>query len=391
MIDFNKNIDRTGTNSAKYDEMNDRLGNHLIHCGVADMDFASPEPIITALNKVVQHGIFGYTNLPANYACLVQEWMLHQYSCPIETDWVVFSPRINIALNIIVETLTNPGDKILVHAPAYPALTSAVMGYGRRLIESPLIFDGSHWKMNFEQMEQQIDSSVKMILLCNPHNPTGRVWTYEELKQLADLCITHDLLLVTDDIHSDIVRVKGSYTPVFQISEQIKTHSIICNSITKTFNVPGIILSNMIIPNETLREQIKSHIHRLGLHNPNIFAAAIIEPAYKECVPWLCKANKYLWENQDFLYKFVKERLPLFDISIPEATYLSWISFKQTGCSDSDMETFFLQKAKVGVYMGSHFGTSGKGFIRINVATPRGRLEELLLRIAKAYIEEFIR
>uniref|UniRef100_UPI000B164F4E aminotransferase class I/II-fold pyridoxal phosphate-dependent enzyme n=1 Tax=Clostridium sp. NkU-1 TaxID=1095009 RepID=UPI000B164F4E len=203
---FDEVISRRGTNCAKYDEMDAKYGEDVLHCGVADMDFRAPEPIREACKKLVEHGIFGYTNLPSCYPGVVGEWIRREYGCEVEDEWILFSPRINIGLNMAVETFTKPGDKIIVHMPAYPALTEAVEKHNRIILESPLKWDGVRWNMNFSELEGQMDGSVKMMILCNPQNPTGRVWEAGELKVVERFCIEYDLLLLSDEIHADIVR-----------------------------------------------------------------------------------------------------------------------------------------------------------------------------------------
>lgn len=382
---FDEMINRTGTNSAKFDEMMAKYGNDVMCLSVADMDFQVPKPIVDEFKKVVEHGIFGYTIMPDNYEELVKNWMRQQYNCLVETDWILFSPRINMAANMIVETFTKPGDKIMVHTPAYPALSNAILKYDREMVELPLVFHNNKWVMDFEMMENQISPSVKMIILCNPHNPTGRVWDKQELVRLANFCKAHDLLIVSDDIHGDIVRSDIKYTPILNVDPALQERTIILQSITKTFNIPGLILSNIIIPNPVLREELKETIDRWGLHNPNIFAAAVLEPAYTQCNEWLQEVNAYIWDNHEFMVAYFKKHMPLFEAYVPESTFLSWVCYKKTNCTEKEIENLFLKEAKVSIYMGSHFGEKWEGYIRINVATSRKYLEQALERIKATY------
>lgn len=384
---FDEMIDRTNTNCAKYDEMNRKFGSNILHLAVADMDFRSPQPIINALAQRVAHGVFGYTNLPDNYGALVKGWMRRKYQCDIQEDWTIFSPRINMAANMAVETLTSPGDRIILQTPAYPALTNAIVKYNRKILESPLELANGEFRMNLEALEAQMDSSVKMFILCNPHNPTGRVWSRQELIMLSDFCEKHNLIVLSDDIHADMVFSSSTYTPILNISQEITERTVLFTSITKTFNVPGIILSNMIIPNQNIREKMKRTVDRWGLHNPNSFASAILEPAYTLCDDWLKDVNNYIESNHRFLYDYINANFPLFDVYGSQGTYLAWIGYKKTGLTEEQMEKFFLRKAKVSVYMGSHFGKCGKGFFRINFATSRSYLESALERIKQAYSE----
>lgn len=280
---FDEVIDRNNTDCAKYHEMNQKFGRDKLHFAVADMDFRSPQPILTALQDRLSHGVFGYTNLPNNYKALVKEWMKRRYQCDIEEEWVMFSPRINMAANMAVETFTNPGDKIILNTPAYPALSSAILKYDRQMLESPLELVNGEYQINFEALERQMDTRVAMLILCNPHNPTGRVWSRQGL------------------------------------------------------------------------EKVVHHIEN----------------------------------NYRFVYDYIKTYMPLFECVISQGTYFAWINYQKTGLTDEQMEDFFLNKAKVTVYMGSHFGESGRGFFRINFVTSRIYLEKALKYIRKAYEEIF--
>lgn len=381
---------RTGTNSAKYDEAYEKYGIDILPCAVADMDIKAPEPIIEAFQRVIDHGVMGYTNLPSNYEELVKTWMKERYDCSIESEWVVFSPRTNIACNVIVEVLTDPKDSILVHSPAYPALSQAVTSYGRNLVSSPLILRNGVWEINFEEMEELAkEKNLKMLIFCNPHNPTGRVWTKEELKKVIRFCMKHDLYLISDDIHGDIVRATVEYTPIFHLESEWLEKMIICNSPVKSYNIPGVILSNIIIPNRKIRQKIKDQLYKLGHHNPNIFAAAALKPAYTQCMPWLKAMNHFIDENIEYAMDYIQKHLPLFHVAYPQGTYLLWINYKDTGLTERQIEEFFLRKAKVLVYLGTHFGKEWGGYVRINIATSFEQLQEILTRIQRIYQDTF--
>ena len=386
---FDEVISRRGTNCAKYDEMDEKYGKDILHCGVADMDFRAPEPIREACRKVTDHGIYGYTNLPSCYPAVVGEWIRREYGCRVEDEWILFSPRINIGLNMAVETFTKPGDRIIVHSPAYPALTDAVNKHGRIMIGSPLEWDGTRWSMNFDALESKMDASVKMMILCNPHNPTGRVWEAEELKAVESFCLRHELFLLSDEIHADIIRKGRRFCSILSLSEPMRKRMIVYQSVTKTFNIPGIMFSNMIIPDDSMRQAMKATVDREGFHNPNIFAAAVIKPAYQECGPWKEELNRCLDENMSLLAGYLKEHMPLFELREPEGTFLAWIDYRKTGMTETQIVKFFLEEAKVSVYEGSHFGEAGLGFIRLNAAVPKRVLEEILDRTGNAYSLRF--
>lgn len=388
---FNEQIDRRNTNSAKFDEMDALFGADVMHLGVADMDYRSPKPIIEAMQNIVEKGVFGYTIWPENYEELVSQWMKRRYEQAINTEWVVFSPRINMALNMAVETFANEGDGIVLHTPAYTALQNAVEKYDRVMIESPLVLEGGRYKMDFEQLRRNLDEKksqgvcAKIMLLCNPHNPTGRVWETEELQQVVDICKEYDLLLISDEIHEEFVKKGHKFVSCLRFQEKLQGRMIVCNSITKTFNVPGVILSNLLIPDQEIRERMKETIDRWGLHNPNIFAAGIMEAAYTQCDEWIEQVNQYLDENYEFLKKYFETNMLEFEVIPSEGTYMAWVQTEKLQISPDDLEKFFIKDAKVSVYMGSRYGKHTDSFIRINIATSRDYLQEALERIKAQY------
>lgn len=389
--DFDEQIDRRNTNSAKFDEMDALFGSDVMHLGVADMDYRSPKPIIEAMQNIVEKGVFGYTIWPENYEELVSQWMKRRYEQETKTEWVVFSPRINMALNMAVETFTNEGDGIVLHTPAYTALQNAVEKYNRVMIESPLVLENGRYKMDFQQLRRNLDDKkaqgvcAKIMLLCNPHNPTGKVWEIEELQQVVDICKEYDLLLISDEIHEDFVKKGHKFVSCLHFQEDLQGRMIVCNSITKTFNVPGVILSNLLIPDQGIRERMKETMDRWGLHNPNIFAAGIMEAAYTQCDEWIEQVNAYLDENYEFLKKYLEKNMPELEVIPSEGTYMAWVQTEKLQISPEELEKFFIEDAKVSVYMGSRYGKHTDSFIRINIATSRSYLQEALERIRAQY------
>lgn len=389
--DFDEQIDRRNTNSAKFDEMDALFGSDVMHLGVADMDYRSPKPIIEAMQNIVEKGVFGYTIWPENYEELVSQWMKRRYGQETKNEWVVFSPRINMALNMAVETFTNEGDGIVLHTPAYTALQNAVEKYHRVMIESPLVLENGRYKMDFQQLRRNLDEKkaqgvcAKIMLLCNPHNPTGRVWEIEELQEVVDICKEYDLLLISDEIHEDFVKKGHKFVSCLHFQEDLQGRMIVCNSITKTFNVPGVILSNLLIPDQGIRERMKETMDRWGLHNPNIFAAGIMEAAYTQCDEWIEQVNTYLDENYEFLKKYLEKNMPELEVIPSEGTYMAWVQTEKLQISPEELEKFFIEDAKVSVYMGSRYGKHTDSFIRINIATSRSYLQEALERIRAQY------
>lgn len=384
--EFDKIIDRSNTNCAKWDTMAKKYDRKdLIHLGVADMDFMSPKPIIDAFTQVIEHGIFGYTDLNDCFYTSIQRWIEKYNSVNISKEWIVFCSRINIAAGICINSLTKPDDKIIINTPAYSPLYNAVIDNKRIIIESPLIYKDNHFCIDFMQLETIIDERTKMFILCSPHNPTGRVWSKEELEQLSSFCIKHNIYLFVDEIHSNLLAENMTHKSMLQIKGDIQDYLICANSITKTFNVPGVIISHMIIPNEEIRTKISTDINRIGIHNPNIFSVVAVEAGYNYCDEWLKEVCSYIDDNDRMVRAYISRHMPEFKVMPREGTYLLWISYKDLNISENQLEKWFIEEAKVEVYMGSLFGKDGRGFFRINIATSRLLLEKALKRMENVY------
>lgn len=383
---FDVVVNRRNTNCGRWDTMDKKYGkSDMIHLGVADMDFKAPEEIRNALHDVLDMGVLGYTDLSDKFFISIQRWYKKQYNMDIPREWIVFCPRINIASSISVETYTEKGDGVIMHTPAYGPLQNAILKNGRRMLASPLKKNGERFEMDFEYMESLVDEHTKMMIMCNPHNPTGRAWTKEELVQAADFCKKHDLILFTDEIHGDLMKAGVKHQTALSVSEDINDRLILASSPTKTFNIPGVIVSYMIIPNEKLRNIIEADIDRIGMYNPTIFAVTAVEKAYTECDDWYEAVKKYIDDNETFTREFFAEHFPEFHIYPREGTYLLWFDYKKTGLNEQQMEEWFLEKANVSVYMGSVFGEAGNGYIRLNIASPRSMLEEAYNRMLKVW------
>ena len=383
---FDSIVDRRNTNCGKCDTMDKKYGSSdMLHLGVADMDFKAPEEIRNGLRDVLDMGVLGYTDLSDKFFSSIQRWYKKQYDMDIPREWIVFCPRINIASSICVETYTEKGDGVIMHTPAYGPLQNAILKNGRRMLASPLIKNGDHYEMDFAQMESLVDEHTKMLIMCNPHNPTGRAWSKEELTQAADFCKKHNLILFTDEIHGDLMKAGVKHETTLSVTEEINDRLILASSPTKTFNIPGVIVSYMIIPNEELRKKIEADIDRIGMHNPTIFAVTAVEKAYTECDDWYEAVKKYIDDNEAFTREFFAEHFPEFHIYPREGTYLLWIDYEKTGLNEQQLEEWFLKKANVSVYMGSVFGEAGRGYIRLNLASPRQMLDEAYHRMLKVW------
>lgn len=385
-FNFDQVIDRRNTNCAKWDTQAKKYNrNDLIHMSVADMDFRSPDPIINALGGVVEHGIFGYTDLNDAFYSSIQRWMKTKHHVEVPKEWIVFCPRINVASSISVEALTSPDAKIIMNTPAYSPLHDAIIKNNRTILESPLIRQGDRLNINFEYLESIVDDKTEMFILVNPDNPSTRVWSKEELIKVADFCVKNNLFFLVDEIHSDIIAENISFYSSLSLPGKIQNNLIYLSSLTKTFNIPGVIVSYMIVPNEHVRDTIKKSIDRIGMHNPSIFAVAAVEAGYNDCDEWLNAANTYINENETFFRDFILENMPEFKIMPREGTYLLWIDYTALGVTEDILKNWFIEEAGIEVYMGSNFGQAGNGYIRLNLATSRNQLEQALKHMKNAY------
>lgn len=387
-INFDEWNERRNTNCGKWDTMDKKYQKEgRLHLGVADMDFRSPKQIIDAFQDILDKGIFGYTDLSDRFYENIREWMRQKHQAEVSREEIVFCPRINVSSSICVETFTEEMDEVIINTPAYGPLYQTVVKNHRKVVESPLILENGSYKIDFAHLESVVTDKTKMFILCSPHNPVGRVWTREELEEVGAFCKKHDLLLFVDEIHGDIVAEGVTFTTALTLSETVRERLIVATSLTKTFNVPGVIVSYMIVPDEEIRSRIAQTIDRIGMHNPTIFAVAAVEHGYMECEEWYRQMLAYVNENETFTREFFAEHFPEFEILERQGTYLLWISYEKLGITEEELEKWFLEKANVSVYMGSVFGNEGRGFIRLNIASPRAMLKEAYERMAAVYSE----
>lgn len=388
IFDFDTIIDRRDTNCGRWDTMDKKYGTKdLIHLGVADMDFKSPKPIIDSFQKCLEHGVFGYTDLNDGFYEAFISWMRRRHSVNIKKEEIVFCPRINISSSLCVDIFTKEGEEVLINTPAYGPLYQAIEKNHRKVLESPLIINDGRYEIDFEQLENVITPNTKMFILCSPHNPVGRVWTKQELERVGEFCLKHDLLLFVDEIHGDITAHGVNFLSSLSLRKEVRERLIMATSLTKTFNIPGVIVSYLVIPNEQLRAKVKEGIDRIGMHNPTIFAVSAVESAYEACDDWYEAMLHYIDENERFTREYFKEHMPEFHIYPREGTYLLWMDYSKLNCTEEELEEWFLKRAKVSVYMGSVFQEEGKGCIRVNIASPRTLLEQAYGQMARVYEE----
>ncbi|MEK3888419.1 MalY/PatB family protein [Bacillus sp. FSL K6-3431] len=379
---FDKIVDRFNTNSAKWDGIAIDHGKDVIALSVADMDLQAPRVLINKMVEMAEHGIYGYTDPFPPYYEAILNWFKRMYNWEIQREWVVFCPRIVQAVSLIIQNFIQEGEKVLVHTPSYMPITNAVTVNKRTLVESPLLLKNGRYEIDFEDTEKKMQEGVKILLLCSPHNPTGRVWTKEELLRLGELCVKYHVLLVSDDIHADFIHGDHTHTFIASLSEQLKEISMICTSPAKTFNLASLEIANIIIPNEKLRTKFKETMIQAGIHNPTFFAVPALEVAYTACDDWLLDVKAYIQDNITFTKVFCSAHLPEIQIIEPEGTFLLWMDCRNWSARETELKRLILEEAKVSVSFGTSFGLAYEGFIRVNVATSRKHLEEGLRRIA---------
>ncbi|MCG3226330.1 MAG: pyridoxal phosphate-dependent aminotransferase [Candidatus Heimdallarchaeota archaeon] len=388
--DFDRVIDRTNTHSVKWDKhvLKEFFGTEdVLPAWVADMDFQCPEPVIDAVKKKAAEQIYGYSwhGTPEFYGSILG-WMKRRHNCDVEKDWIVFSPGVMPAVNVMIRTFTNPGDKIIVQSPVYYPFFSAVQNNGRQMLNNQLKYENKKYTFDFESFEEQAkDPRTKMFVLCSPHNPVGRVWTEAELKKLGDICLENDVLVVSDEIHHDLILSGYKHTVFSNLGEEYMDRSIVCSAPSKSFNMAGLQISNVVISNKKMREEFQhSIVGKNSLMIPNAFGIVALMAAYSEGDEWLNQVMEYIEDNFRFVKNFLEDKLPDIDMVKPEGTYLAWLDFSSLGMNDEDRKEFLLRKAKVALDNGAMFGSGGEGFERLNVACPRTILEEIMNWIYRA-------
>lgn len=388
-LDFDTVIDRKNTRCLKYDfAMRRGMPEDVLPLWVADMDFKTSSYIEDALVERVKEGIFGYSEVQSPYFEIVRDWMLRYHDWEPKETWLVKTPGIVFALAMAVKAYTNPGDGVLLQLPVYYPFSEVIEDNNRRVVSNTLYLgEDNRYHIDFEDFERKIvDEKIKLFFLCNPHNPVGRVWTKEELIKLGDICVKHQVLVVSDEIHQDFV-FKGKHIVFAGLKKEFEQISITCTSPSKTFNLAGMLMSNIFIPNKELKHKFRKELDAAGTSQLGVMGLVSCEAAYTKGEEWYRAVHKYIGENIEFTKEYVKNNLRGVTMIDHEGTYLVWLDFRQTGLSVDELENLIVNKAKLWLDSGKIFGDSGKGFQRINVACPRSILEEALNRIRCALKE----
>jgi len=383
---FDEIVPREGTNCLKYDarEMFFK-SKDVLPLWVADMDFKTPDFIVDAIKKRAEHEIFGYSFKSDSYYKSVIDWMKHRHNWEIQKGRISSSPGVVAGLTTAIETFSNPGDGVVVQPPVYFPFFDCVKGTTRKMVENPLKIESGRYTFDFDDLKSKIDKNTKLLLLCNPQNPGGMVWTREELTELANICIENSIMIISDEIHSDLIYDGHKHIPIASISKEIAQNCMVLMAPSKTFNVAGLASSIVIIPNKVnfVRYERALGVGHLGMGN--IFGSVALEAAYKHGDGWLEQMLEYLWENYLFLENFFETNLPKVKVMKPEATFLIWLDFTEYGMKNRELLNYVSEKAKVGLNDGGKFGTGGDGWLRLNIGCPRSVLEEALERLGKAF------
>jgi len=384
--DFNQVIDRRNTNSLKYDFAIERgKPADVLPLWVADMDFQAPPEVLEAMQKVVAHGIFGYSDVKQEYFKALQNWFFKNFGWNIEEEWLVKTPGVVFAIALSIRALTQAGDAVMLQAPVYYPFYETIQTNKRKLVVNTLAYQNYSYSIDFEDFEQKIISEkVKLFILCSPHNPVGRVWTREELTRLGEICLKHDVIVLSDEIHCDFTYPGYEHTVFASLDERFADHSIICTAPSKTFNLAGLQVSNILIKNASIRQKIKEEMNASGYSQLNTLGLIACKAAYEYGDVWLQKLKAYLYDNLQYVREYVKQKLPGIHLVEPQGTYLVWLDCRELGLSRKGMEQLIVHRAKLWLDAGHIFGAVGEGFERVNIACPRSVLKQALDQLSQA-------
>ena len=384
--DFDKVIDRNNTGSIKFDFMEENGKDpDTLPLWVADMDFRVADPIIEAMQKALDHGIFGYGDSKDSYYDAVSGWFERRFGWKPEKEWMVKTPGIVLAFSIAVQAYTQPGESVLVQPPVYYPFFRAINSNGRKLIENPLVLKDGKYYMDFEDFEKKIiDNDVKLFIMCSPHNPVGRVWTEEELKTIGDICLKHNVKIVVDEIHCDFVRPGHTHTMFLKSCPECKDITISCTAPSKTFNLAGLQASNIWIPNEELRDRFNQVLEQIGFFTLNNMGIVACEAAYSQGEEWFDQCKDYIYANYEFMKEYIEKNIPQLRVMELEGTYLAWVDFSALGMTSEEVNDLICNKAKLWLDEGKLFGSQGDEYQRFVLACPRATLEAALERLKDA-------
>lgn len=384
-FDFDQIVERRNTDCTKWDHAPVLFESpDVLPMWVADMDFAAPPVALAAIEARMQHGVFGYVKPSERYYAAVIDWMARRHQFAVSRTWVDTSPGVVPALGTLVRALTEVGDAVIIQPPVYPPFAQVVEQNDRKLVLNPLIWKNDRYEMDLEDFAQKVTAHhVRLLILCSPHNPVGRVWTKAELRALGDVCKRHGVIVIADEIHADLVLPGSVHTPFASLPDHA-AFTATCVAPSKTFNIAGLQAAFTIIADDHTRERYQAELHRSGYYSPNVIGMAAAQAVYEEGDTWLDALLIYLEQNVQLIDETIRRDLPSLRFVRPEGTYLAWFDCRALGLSRDELTAFFRHKARVGINDGHTFGDEGDGFIRLNFGCPRSVLKEGLARIATA-------
>lgn len=385
-VDFDTVPNRRGTNCFKYDFAREMgMPEDVLPLWVADMDFPTAPAVLERLHALAEHGIFGYTGVKDAYFSVVHNWYAQRFGWETQRSWLVTTPGVVFAIAIAIRAFTQKGDAILIQQPVYYPFADKVTENDRQLVVNPLILKNGRYEMDFADMERKIaDNHVKMLLLCSPHNPVGRVWTKEELLRVGEICQKHGVLVVSDEIHADFTYAGHTHRVFASVKSEFADFTITCTAPSKTFNLAGLQNSNIFIPNRQLRHAYKKELSACGCGGTNCMGMAACQAAYEAGADWLEQLKQYLAGNLAYVRQFLREKLPDIALIEPEGTYLVWLDLRKLGLTEQQQRQLIVQDAKLWLDTGTLFGQGGEGFERINIACPRATIEQAMQRLERA-------
>ena len=385
-LDFDRIINRRNTDCLKYDFAVKRgMPADVLPLWVADMDFETSSYIEDALVERAKMGIYGYSDAQTPYFGAVAGWMKRHHSWEPKEEWLVKTPGVVFALAMAVKAYTEPGDAVLIQSPVYYPFSEVITDNGRKIVNSPLKITDGYYTMDFDDLETKIvENKVKLFLLCSPHNPVGRVWSEEELRRVGEICLRHGVLVVSDEIHSDFTREGHPHTVFAKLGAEFEQNCLICTAPSKTFNLAGLQISNIFVPNPELRKKLLKEITAAGYSQVGLMGLVACQAAYEEGAEWLAQLKAYLEENRKFVKAYLEEHLPEIRLIEPEGTYLLWLDFKALHLNEKELEHLIVDKAHLWLDSGAMFGPDGEGFERINIACPRATVEKALKQLEAA-------
>ena len=383
---FDAIVDRRGTSCLKYDFAMKRKGrDDLLPMWVADMDFPLPEEILNVFHNRISHGIFGYSDPTDPYYAALNKWFSTHYGYTIEPEWISVPCGVVFALATAVKAFTKPGDACIIQQPVYYPFREVIENSDRKLVNSQLRYENGRYTMNYEDFEQKVvENNVKLYILCNPHNPVGRVWTKDELVRIADICLKHGVTMLVDEVHADFIYPGHKFTSFMTLDEKYREKLIVCTSPSKTFNVAGLQPASIIMPNPEVKAKFETEKAAAGYSNAPIMSLLATTTCYEMGSDWVAELVAYITENKNYFKKFVEENFPKAYFVEPEGTYLIWVDFSAYGYSDEELEHIMLEEAHLWLDSGKIFGPATAQFERFNIACPRSTIETALNQLKEA-------